>query len=390
MSDEGPLLERLGVAYLRWRAASAPPRPDSSDEVHVLNEREQATLRRIERAVVIRAGIAGALSALASALAERWAEGAFGEAPAEFDIGWYASFWGVVMGVTLVATIFEILFLYQDALEGVHRLSHGAGLELFDRNRFPPVIASALARAALELPNPLETPYHIDPHREVSKPRLLLATLLYKLKIGITSFLLKMLLRRLLTRATVRVWLVFVAVPVTAIWNAIVAFRVIREARVRAIGPSAARDLSTRVLAGCDPCKEPMRIAALRAVGTCVVSSIDLHPNLSALLDEVRSIVGEPGTEDLGDRKAFLAELSKLPNEDASRVVELLGVAGIIDGRLSRRERLLYREARLVLGAGSDDTPLRELARTFIAGRPIDDAMLRALSQKREPDSMTA
>lgn len=381
LASERPLLERLGVAYLRWRAASITA-DEAEDEVHVLNPREQARLRRVERGVVVRAAIAGGLSALASALAERWADATLGEAPATFQLGWYAEYWGVIGGVTAIATLLEILFLYRDSLEGVHQLSHAAGLRVFDSEASDSVVASALARAALELPNPLETPYHIDPHREVSKPRLLLATVLYKAKVGLTSFLLKLLLRRLLTRAAVRVWLVFVSVPVTAIWNGVVAFRVIREARVRAMGPSAARDLSARLFARAASLTREGEVAALRAVGACVVSSFDLHPNHHALLDEVKARAGELGDVDLGDWRALLADLRIVREDEARLVVGLLGVAAVLDGRLSRRERALFLDAREAIGLPRALEPLVELRRAFLRGQPITDAMLDALSAR--------
>lgn len=385
MPSERPLLERLGVAYLRWRATSVTPDPedeDDGDAIHVLNPREQARLRRVERGVVLRAALAGGLSALASAFAERWAEATFGASPESFELSWYARHWGVVGGVTMVATLFEILFLYRDSLEGVHRLSHAAGLRIFAGDESQSLVASALARAALELPNPLETPYPIDPHREVSKPRLLLATLLYKAKVGLTSFLLKLVLRRLLSRAAVRVWLVFISVPVTAIWNAVVAFRVVREARVRAMGPSAARDLSARLFARAGALSPEGRVAALRAVGACVVSSFDLHPNHHALLDEVKERAGEPGDVDLGDWRALLAQLRTAPDEEARLLVSLLGVAAVLDGRLTRRERALFLDAREAIGLPREHESLIELRRAFLGGRLITDAMLAALTSR--------
>jgi hypothetical protein len=374
-----PLLERLGVAYLRWRSRSVRTLA-ADDDVHVLNDREQAVLRRIERGVVIRAAIAGALSALASALAERWADENLGAAPDGFDLAYYASYWGIIGGVTAIATLFEVLYLYQDSLEGVHRLSSAAGLSLFEGEPEKPVVAAALARAALELPNPLSAGYRIDAHREVSKTRLLIATVLYKLKIGITSFVLKLILRRLLTRAAVRLWLVFVAVPVTAIWNGYVAFKVIREARVRAMGPSAARELTRRLFERHGTPSPEGGIAALRAVGACVVSSFDLHPNHGALLDALLDRVQPPRDADLGDRAALLRDLPALQTDEARLVVSLVGVASILDARLTRRERQTFASARQAIGLSASAAALEPLRRAFAHGRPIDDAMLAALT----------
>lgn len=88
--------------------------------------------------------------------------------------------------------------------------------------------ATALARAALELPNRPDPRIPVNPYREASKAMLVAAAILYKLKIGLTNFLLKALIRRLGGRTLLRSWAPFVAVPVTALWNAWVA-RVVAE-----------------------------------------------------------------------------------------------------------------------------------------------------------------
>jgi hypothetical protein len=334
--------------------------------------------------VVLRAALAGALSALASALAEKLATDHFGEAPAELDLVYLACFWGVVGGVTAVAVVAELLFLYRDSLEGVHRLSVAAGLRLFEPGDGRAGVAEALARAALELPNPLETEHGIDPHREVSKARILAASLLYKAKVGLTSFLLKLLLRRLLTRAALRVWLVFAGVPVTAIWNAIVAFRVIREARIRAMGPSAANELTARLMARFPEVSPEGGRAALRAVGACVVSSLDFHPNHEAMLIAVRQRVGAAGAGDLdlGDRQALLVDLRGLQEPEQRLAVSLLGVSAVLDGRVAPRERKLYLDARAAIGLPASLQSLLSLRRAFVEGRPVSDEELWALADR--------
>ena len=67
-----------------------------------------------------------------------------------------------------------------------------------------------------------------------------------------------------------RVYLVFVAVPVTAAWNAVVSWWVIRQARIRVMGPSAAKVLTAQIL----PSTELSRLGraqALRAIASAMV-----------------------------------------------------------------------------------------------------------------------
>ncbi len=371
-SDSPGLLEQIGVRYLRDRSEEVAL-TEEDDDVHLLDEQELDGLRWIQRWTVIRAAIVGALSALASALAELWARPLLGADPEAASLGQSATFWAVVLGVTGVATLFEIGFLYLDSLRSVHRLTRVAGLRLFPEGPRGPAsaVATALARAALELPNPPDSGgIPIDPHRETNKLVMITAALLYKTKIGLTSFLAKALLRRLLGRALVRVWLVFVAVPVTAAWNAIVAFIVIREARLRAMGPSAARSSSTILLSG-QTLSPAARLAARRAVAACIVRTHDMHPNLVAMLHEVSAHVADHEPGDLDDTAALLAQLAGLREHEQGVVLGVLVVSSILDGKVSRPERALVREALTVCGRAPDTRPLTRLRRRFESGKPL-------------------
>ena len=95
-------------------------------------------------------------------------------------------------------------------------------------------VARSLVRAALELPNPREPICGVDPYARTPRWKLTLLAIGYKLKVGVTSFLLKVFLRRLLGRAALRVLIPLAAIPVYATWNTLVTRWVLRQARIRA------------------------------------------------------------------------------------------------------------------------------------------------------------
>ena len=379
--EKAPFLERVGVRYLERAARAAPP-VAASDAIHVLNADERRALRRIERGAVLRAAAAGGLSAFSSALADALAQPLLGADPDVATHEQLLAFWAVVGGVTVVAAICEIGFLYWDALRTVHRLAHAAGLELVGglEHDDARAVATALARAALELPNPPRRLFGVDPRRESSRLTIVLAALLYKAKVGLTNFLLKALIRRMLSRAAVRVYLAFVAVPVTALWNGLVSWRVVREARIRVMGPSAAREMIDGIFAGAAPLSDAGRLGVLRAVASSIVRTEDLHPNLVALLREVRARVGEHEGAVVDDTRLFLGELGALEPDEQRLVLRVLSVAAIIDGRLTRKERALVRDALTACGRMPDDAPVRALARAFVSGDDIGVERIRALA----------
>ena len=384
--EKKPLLERVGVRYFEQRSAGKgrPPAAAQVDAVHLLNPEERAAVKRVERGAIFRSFLAGAISAAIAAVAEVWATPLAPEGTALLSSE-SLKFWAIVGGATAIAAVLEILYLYWDILRSVHELSQVTGLQLFgasqkDSDR---AIAEALARAALELPNPITLHPRINPRREASKWRLLAASVIYKLKVGVSNFLIKMLVRRILGRVFVRSLvnsvIPFAAVPITAAWNGVVTWLVMREARLRAMGPSAAQELVSVVFADAPVLSEAGRLAAVRAVAAAIVRTQDLHPNLVALLAEVQHKAGDTGNAELDDPGEFLRSLKVLPAGEQRLALQTLVVACIVDGRVSRREKKLLTEAFAAVGRPVDFGPVHRLRREFVAGNGVADDAVRAL-----------
>lgn len=373
-----PLLERLGVLYFR-RMSAALPDVNAQDAVYVLNADERKTLGALVRGAVVRAGLAGAASAALAAGAEVYADKTYGTEHANADVA--IRYWGIVLGVTVIAAVLEIVFLYWDSLRTVHRMTRAAGFDPFGKTASDDqnAVAAALARAALELPNPTETAFGVNPHREASKIKLLFASLLYKVKVSITNFAVKLLVRRIAGRALVRTWLPFVAVPGTALWNGIVCYVVLREARIRVMGPSAAHELVNAIFDQGIPTTPEGRVTMVRAVASSIVRTEDLHPNLQAVLIEVTKRVADPLPEGIDDSGAFLDKLRQLDKSEQKMALQVLSAAAIIDGRFSGTEKKLVSEALEVCGLPADSRPVERLRKAFIRGDGSLDTLVRGL-----------
>ncbi len=374
-----PFLERMGIWYLRALSREAR-RHAATDPVHVLNATERSELRR-HPAGRDHPRLCGGGRVDHRERGGRGLRHARPRRPPTATPRAPWVFWGVVGGATAIASIIEILYLYWDGLRAVHGLATAAGLDLFPQGDAGLRVASAMARAALELPNSPERMHGIDPRREASRTRLLLVSLIYKLKVSVTNFVVKALVRRVLGRAMVRTWLPFVAVPVTAAWNGWVCWFILREARIRAMGASAAEEMIGQLFRDAPtPPTDAQREAILRAVAATIVRTEDLHPNLIAVLDAVRrslAVEAQP-VAGLDDSAGFLTCLRALPPEAQPLVLRVLGVAAIIDGRMTGAELRLWREAQVAAGRSPDEQPLRALLAAFIQG---DHVPARLISQ---------
>lgn len=340
-------VERLAVRYFKRRAGTAA-RPQPSDAVHYLNPEERRMLRRIERNAVLRAAAAGAFAATLGATVSVIARPLLGDEPSDPDWGHWLRYNALTLIIALPVAIVELGFIYWNAIISVHRLAEAAGVVLFrgeggasggsSGESEDEIFAAVLARAALEIPNPPRPMFGIDPRREASRLRLIMATIVYKAKVSVSNFLLRKLLVRAFGRAGLRSWIPFIAVPITATWDAFVCRRALREARLRAIGPSAAHEVVECLLAGTDAVSPALREAMFRAIAAAVVGSADFHPNLVELIDALRERVGECEAQDLDDSRKALAVMRELALPERRIAVQLLAIACVFDGRIGRKE----------------------------------------------------
>jgi hypothetical protein len=381
--EKKPLLARVGVQYFRSRS-SKKPAATAADAVHVLNPEERRGLRRVQAGAVFRSALAGALSGGVSAAAEVVAEPLLPPGAALFSMDGL-KYWTFLGGITLLAAVLEILFLYWDTLRSVHELARVAGLELFgkDRATSDDALVDSLARAALELPNPIDRTTGVDPHREVKKWRLVLASFAYKAKVGVTNFLVKMLVRRILGRVAVRSVLgalvPFVAVPVTATWNALVTWKLLREARIRAMGPSALAELVDAAFSDVVNPSPQGRLSAMRAVAAAIVRTQDLHPNLVRMLTLVSKRAGDTGNNELDDVGLFLSTLKTLAPEECRLSLQLLALAAAVDGKLTGREVKLWKDAQAAAGRPVDLQSVEALRHAFARGDTDTLERMRAI-----------
>ncbi len=365
---EIPLLERFATRLLR--AAPADDAPVFEDPIHVLNPEERAGVRRIERSAILHAATAGVANAILTGVGELWALPLLGPNPDLATLAQHTSFWLTFGFASLVAAVLEIAYLYWDALRAVRRLADVTGLTVGDEE--DDEVALVLARAALELPSPPYPTMGVDPRREATRVELVLASLVYKLKITVTNFVFKAVLRRALGRAVTRTLLAFAAIPVNAVWNVTVCWLVLREARIRVMGPSAAEEIIRTVLDERAPLSQPGKLALHRAVASAIVRTRELHPNLIALMRSLRARVGEPepGVV-LDETRLFLDSLGALDRAEAKAVLCVLTAAAILDGRLVRHEKRLLVEARRRSGLSADLGYVERLRRAFVAGDVI-------------------
>lgn len=411
-------------------------------QLHKLSAAEQKRMLQIERGVVWRCFMYGALSAGGSGTFELlvgWEldtsdglhHGTAYLAPNAtcdvdpglcemLDTQTIVYYWMFAIAIPIaVCAVFEIGAIYLDSLRSAMLFVGVVGMQLLPLDDARLFIALSLTRAVLELGNEEDAMTGIlDPLREMNKCRLVLCSLLYKARIGISNFVLKIGMKRVVSRSVARSALPFAAVLGTAVWNGLTARKLMTEARVRAMGVASSVEISDliihRFLTG--EMSELAKLQAARAVACTVVQKETLHPNHHHLLLHILHHVGLEKHEarvsmlnagvstevefdsdrDIVDQldctETFLSELSQLSEEEGAMVVGLVCLSIVIDARATKKSLEFY--AQVLEGLRDGSAPeiaafpnstlmLEEMALEFSRGKPLDaDVIIEAVGKR--------
>lgn len=242
-----------------------------------------------------------------------------------------------------VLTIIEILFLYWNSLCAVARIGEITGVE-FDRDSDSEVLVNGLARSALEMPNPRQKIYGVDPYAFLSGWRLQIQNILYKLKVGATSFIIRVLMRRVFTRAALRAYIPLLAIPLYAGWNAFITWRVLNEAWLRAIGPYLVDRIQSRLSKARESKNGDEGELLLHGIGEVIRRSGNAHPNYVLLLARAFSTLERSENLDL-DWAGRRGSLDTLDDDGKSRLLWVLTITSVLAGKPRKAQREFLREA---------------------------------------------
>jgi hypothetical protein len=295
-------------------------------------------------------------------------------------LGWFA--------VAGVVSAIEIAFLYWVSVRGIARIVQTSHVELGERG-YHGLFARGLARAALEFPNPQVGIFGIDPYAHVSKWRLFVRNVVYKLKVGVSSFVLRVFLRRIAARMAVRGIVPLMAGPLYAAWNAIIVWRIIAEARIRAYGPPAIDEMLDRCLGdgdgGGEALSEAGRTVLLHGVGELTARAGDAHPNYVYLIARLRERLGNDADEIEVDWPAQRDSLAELGEDERERILGMLTLAAVVGSRTQGKQRELIDDAYAACGLQRGRKAFKELRRDLADGRlSVPDTLATAATPRKD------
>lgn len=327
------LVEKIGVKYFN----SLSKHIKADNKIHLKNIPSDKVLQVVANNITITAVIiaflVGALTTVPAVLFEMYLRHDFS------TIEYYLR----LSAITVLFLIIEVGVLYWIAMRSAYTLAEMMGYDDPHENNLPPEydINKMMVRSALELNDPTVEYLGINPHKHVSKKWLILTALLYKAKIILTSIIIKLILIKVATRYGVRVSFVWIAIPVTAIWDAVVMYQVIKDAKLRLFGYHLSKYLIEEVFTDelMNSYSPHVREGAIRAVSTIMSFAGSFHPNNIILLIRLSQNFNIDEKNDYDNLDKLLEHLKDASQEEQHLLKILSGITASFDGKINKAEK---------------------------------------------------
>lgn len=302
---------------------------------------DAAAVQKARRWIIVWAALAGIVSGTLIGGAEWWMRA---HAVDNWEaLGWQAQlpYWAGYMLFAGIVTVLEIGFLYWNSLRGVAQVSRLAGLPYPSGSPMPPAVQLTIhgvSRTALEYPSAGHRIYGVDPHAYLHGWKLTCRAILYRLKVSLSSFVLRLVMRRLLGRLTLRGMLPLLSGPLYALWNGWIAARITQDAYLQARGPA----LVEQMMEALSKHDADIRALVAQGVGELIMRNQHPHPNLVLLLARLLDSQPEPPGTLQVDWPATLRAYAQLTGQPQQAVLTALSQATLLSGPLrGARQRFL-------------------------------------------------
>ncbi|MCZ8238371.1 MAG: hypothetical protein O9346_03740 [Leptospiraceae bacterium] len=271
------------------------------------------------------------------------------QSPALFSKQFYAK-WIITLCSLILFTGLEFYLLYLVGFIYLAKITSYMEILVIDDPLLVTNNKNILARLILEIPDHRLNILNIDPFRFVNKHGLLLQTLLYKLKVFLSSFIAKLVIRKILARSSLRLYADFIIAPITAIWDGVVAYIIFQEVKQRLFARKLSEEFLTNIIQIQDSIDDELKDLSLRAIANTIVLNQKFHPNLEYLLLKTHELFKDSIRQDivLDDWEYFISSLSVQSDQSIKLLSLIFNFCCALDGKISRLERRVINESQIL------------------------------------------
>jgi len=206
--------------------------------------------------------------------------------------GWdYAFLIGLIIAVSLLATILELLLLYYDAVRAAGKMNQITQRDVDAESEVDEAIQQTLplglTKAALGMNKDTSPKFGIDPLENSSKAAIAAKGAAYRAQVLLFNALVKRILRRILARmfgrTAPRVFVEWLLLPIYVIWNMVGTTVVMNELICRANGQEATKGVLDKIQL--DKNMSPQMIVLIKnSIQHHVHGAKAIHPNIEFII----------------------------------------------------------------------------------------------------------
>lgn len=306
-------------------------------------------------------------------------------------------FWIPLTVVLVVTIVMEFMALSYYGVMNSIQVAWALNYRLVPLNEDRAFLADSLVRGAMELGNPNNAVYGVDPQSDLGPPgkgRKILAGFMWKGKIVLTGVGIKTVLGIIFPWESmfwVKPWM---SMPADMFWCAITAHVVIKQAQIRGIGVATVHEVFNEVMSMSGIPQAEMRdifkLQLTRAIGVAIVKHGHMYPSMELILRHAVQWLGmkaspavqRPG--ELDSEEKFLADMTNLTEAEMVTVLSIHLLTSILDGDLNSEEHeLLERVFNTVPDSVGEYSKMRIswLAMQFRDYVPVTAELLRQAFQ---------
>eukprot|EP01113_Clastostelium_recurvatum_P036003 TRINITY_DN5075_c0_g1_i1.p1 TRINITY_DN5075_c0_g1~~TRINITY_DN5075_c0_g1_i1.p1 ORF type:complete len:598 (+),score=116.77 TRINITY_DN5075_c0_g1_i1:267-1796(+) len=375
LSSSVPLLETNSPSRMSPKRQSATFPDEDPSRIYMMSRTDKRDLDIVRWVFVLCAGLLGSIYASTTGVIDWRLQRMLDYNGSLFDPiqNWshFFIYWAALLGGVIFFSIVEIIFLFWGGLHASAVISYMLGIEAWLVGYVPGSehTITAMVRAALDVPNPSSVYMGIQPLKDSSKSGVLFKTILWKAKTAITTIVLKQVFFRVLSRSL----LPFLAIPVCAVWNMMIAWKVIHDVISICLGNIIVPQLVQKFVLQSNLEEESLQMT-YHVVGTAIVLSGEVHPNHEALLKSLVSLLGPvPEGRQLDDKEVFKQKMMQLRNrEDRLVLLQMFAVTLATNSNVSFKSMRYLRDLAWVLDLNPDFSGVDRLHNALNSSRAIN------------------
>ncbi len=257
------------------------------------------------------------------------------------DIDYYL----ILTAIIILSTTIELIILYGFILYSTYTISLLLGYDDFKEKTVSGIsLKDVLINLSLELDEPIFTYMDINPEKYKPKVLIILSGIIYKLKIVLSSFILKLIVKKLMTRVGIKIYLDFINVIVNAVWDMVTTYLIIKNIKYRIFAYYIGEYTFEHIL-NIDYLQnysDELKEALFRIISILVVNSNYKSFNNTLFLAKFKNKIEV--TEDLDNIKKFLNIYSQLTEREKHIVKTISALQIAIDGEVNRKEKKILLE----------------------------------------------